>query len=193
MKNLFTKCLPVEGKIQVGDKAIRPDGRIISVDSLEMGSGENYFPREMLAWEGDENLRFWTKLSELKKVKFFLCSRDIQVGDITWDGFEVASLPNEEGCYRLVPHNGVIGMSGHWEKNPIKKIGEVSPDATWITEGMEFEEDDVKEWWWNYYFNKWASPYSAGDQYTNYGDLERAGNARRYIRFRCPSSPKHFH
>jgi hypothetical protein len=66
------------------------------------------------------------------RVKLFLCSRDIQVGD------EVKILNESwEGIYKA-------GMDTEYM---FKVIGEVSPEAVWVKEGMEFEEDAVQQWW----------------------------------------------
>lgn len=66
-----------------------------------------------------------------KEVQLFLCSRDIQEGD----------------NYQWQDGDGNIG---HGIKITIvspdayKVIGPISPEATWVKEGDEFEEDRIK-------------------------------------------------
>ena len=71
MKKYFTKYLPVEGEIQQDNFFLTPDGRISQCkDVLES------LPQTIVNYNGES----W-KEDELKRVKLFLCSRDIQVGD----------------------------------------------------------------------------------------------------------------
>lgn len=67
-----------------------------------------------------------------RRVKLFLCSRDIQVGD------KVKSPVYEEDL--VAKSHELLNGAYH---NCFKVIGEISLDAVWVTEGMEFEEDDV--------------------------------------------------
>jgi hypothetical protein len=79
--------------------------------------------------------------------KLILCSRNIQVGDDFQDEngnkFVCTSID------KVYPHKSIYS-EGKWEKDwhdktkCFKVIGEISPDATWVTEGMEFEEAEVK-------------------------------------------------
>lgn len=71
-------------------------------------------------------------------AKQFLCSRDIQVGDeaygITADGtYKKHNLLTEQDAVKLAKTEG-----------DFKTIGEVSPAAIWVKEGMEFEDDAIK-------------------------------------------------
>jgi len=96
--------------------------------------------------------------------KLFLCSRDIQVGDKDvyaepdavegWRKglrFEVTKLEDLEG-YRnatikylanpIMPES--VGNEREWPADNLwKVIGEISPEATWIKEGDEFDEKDL--------------------------------------------------
>jgi hypothetical protein len=94
--------------------------------------------------------------------KLFLCSRDIQVGDefiipedcvVDWDlrvnnkGICTSiSMGNKMFHYKAPCSLGGIVHSGvHADSKPYKVIGEISPDATWVKEGDEFEEHEIKQ------------------------------------------------
>ena len=78
---------------------------------------------------------------DVKKVKLFLCSRDIAVGDTvvwlhkyTWSMFQEFPVTTQEGVDIMKKdHAGKWGV----------KIGEISPEATWVKEDMEFNEEDI--------------------------------------------------
>jgi hypothetical protein len=55
-----------------------------------------------------------------------LCSRDIQVGDKYIDGVD-----------EVIHNQGVLSPYDY------KIIGEISPNATWVTDGMEFTSDEL--------------------------------------------------
>ncbi len=137
MGKYFTKLLPGNGEIKKRTGSTVIDGEVGKC-LRENDNGFDYY----------------------EEVKLFLCSRDIQVGDIvklkTFDGYVDFPVENE-GAKQATIHNGSV-----------KVIGEVSPDATWVKEGMEFEEENVM-------------PFIMGDNYY------------MGVYFRCPSSPKHFH
>lgn len=66
--------------------------------------------------------------------KPYLCSKDIQVGDLVF-------VPNEEEAGNVTDDTDLT----YWkEKNSYKVIGEISPEATWVKEGDEFDEEDFK-------------------------------------------------
>ena len=81
---------------------------------------------------------------DYQKVKLFLCSRDIQVGDRFRFQGTVANLSQE---YLAISNDEEsddykinIGVTGRYD---FKVIGEISPDAKWVKEGMEFNEEEV--------------------------------------------------
>lgn len=68
-----------------------------------------------------------------QEVKLFLCSKDIQIGDLVF-------VPDQEEAGNIVDNEDLV----YWkQKNSYKMIGEVSSEAFWITEGMEFEKSEV--------------------------------------------------
>ena len=106
MKKYFTKYLPVEGKI-LGCKRSECAGMCSAKEPLKSNC-DNSGPH-----------------------KLFLCSLEIQVGDL------IGSSKN--GLFTATEH--------HVEKHKgayFKIIGEVSPAAVWVTEGMEFDEEQVR-------------------------------------------------
>jgi hypothetical protein len=120
MKKYFAKYLPVEGEPKEGDMVIYK----------EVGWTENYEEALKAAVYGDPIPI---------KVKLFLCSRDIQVGD------EV-HIPYPSGEVRIKPTEASIIAIGNVaaKNNGYKVVGEISPEATWVKEGDEFNEEEVK-------------------------------------------------
>lgn len=107
----FAKYLPVEGEIKEGDMAITIRGEIFQATK------ENNDPIY-----GD------------KRIKLFLCSRAIYVGDmITLDGVEF--IHYDEGEVDSIWYEHI--------KKGFKVIGEISKDAAWVKEGDEFNEDEL--------------------------------------------------
>jgi hypothetical protein len=118
MKQYFTKYLPVEGELKKGKYFKDTTGTIRIADETD----------EMM-----EN--FLTKRLPPQQVyKLFLCSRDIQVGD------EMTRLDGSKFKADKAPDG-----SAHWNGHAYKVIGEISPEATWVKEGREFDEDEVEK------------------------------------------------
>lgn len=110
----FTKYLPVEGEIKKGDK-------------FKCAKGEN---DRILVNEGIVPIK---DTIHYQKVKLFLCSRDIQVGDEFFDN------KGNKYVYQTEDFE-----ESYFESDlAYKVIGEVSPDATWVKEGMEFNDDQI--------------------------------------------------
>jgi hypothetical protein len=132
MKKYFTKYLPVEGEIKEGDYIQVPHalGAVGKVIKIKQGKEESIYHY------GERNFCI---ASHCHRVKLFLCSRDIQVGDDVWDsgnGYYKA----DQMLVDLLTGPAVAAL----KEVPVKVIGEISPHATWVTEGMEFDEDEVK-------------------------------------------------
>lgn len=164
----FAKCLPIEGEIKEGDHILI--NNIIGI----VGSAVEFF-------EG------------CKKVKLFLCSRDIQVGDeikamwyfndgslsyqwgiVTGDGAdnELVPLPNYWNVKiptktekRIFKKGDLFGKStGEMidvfmvkelpKEYSFKVLGEISPEATWVKEGDEFEDFQLRKVFENNIFDK---------------------------------------
>lgn len=128
-KQYFTKHLPVEGEIKEGDKFTY---------SIRFGN-INKFP------DGITNAHLHQEDGN-KAVKLFLCSRDIAEGDKIY-------LPklNEYHIFKYERPSRIVceSLNGMYPKefekqDYFKVIGEISPEATWVKDGDEFDEGDIK-------------------------------------------------
>ena len=89
----------------------------------------------------------WIKKGYFKS-KFYLCSRDIQVGEEFL----------QKGIFAIHPTARFVAteVTEEWIKDDENKkyapatvykiIGEISPDVTWVKEGDEFDEDQILKW-----------------------------------------------
>lgn len=115
MKPYFAKYLPVEGEIKEGSIILLDNGTPVIV--------------------GPAGIDLFTGHSI---VKLFLCSRDIQVGD---------KIKDENDLTVEYELNNISYLNLYKEKElnyHFKVIGEISPDATWVKEGDEFQKDEIK-------------------------------------------------
>ncbi len=125
MKTYFAKYLPVEGEIKEGDLYI------------------SHFHKQPAVMD---KINIWS--FPLQKVKLFLCSRDIQVGDkvITPYPTNSENIINENNLQyfkelTIIPLNKVSN-EGVW-LGAYKVVGEISPETlSYVKEGQEFDEDD---------------------------------------------------
>jgi hypothetical protein len=121
MKAYFAEWLPVEGEIKRGDRYFDKSGVLQHLsDKVQLSLLPNINKSGKLA-------------------KLFLCSRDIQVGD------KCFCLSVEEGNVRN-PNMWIdpwrIRGKGDNCTTCIKVIGEISPEAKWVKEGDEFNENE---------------------------------------------------
>jgi len=128
MSKYFAKYLSVEEEIKEGD-ALLHDGTILfTIEEL---------PKSFvnLANERDD-----------KKVKLFLCSRDIQVGDTfnSANGTDfICEAIGEEKVYSVGGLHSSVETVGHDRFYAYKVIGEISPNAIWVKEGDELTEEQL--------------------------------------------------
>lgn len=136
MSNLFIKFLPVEGGIKEGEKVLY-NGKLLTT---------HYYDSHFTKWEFIEEAipPVIYDNSLLKKVLPHLCSRDIQVGDKFFEEGD----PTERTADTWEVAKSASTSSGFF-----KVLGLISPDAVWVTSGMEVKEKDVEEWWWSYRYN----------------------------------------
>ena len=133
-KQYFAKYLPAEGEIEPGDFYLFY-GKITQCNVSILKELEELYGRPM---------------TEYQKVKLFLCSRGIKVGD------EVAHI--ETNTKFKVIHIDIVsqlisppivtkylvgGNFAYKQDECVKPIGEISSAAIWVKEGMEFDEDDI--------------------------------------------------
>jgi hypothetical protein len=111
-KPYFVKGLEIEGELIEGGLAVN---KIPGADhSFIIESNRNY-------------------PSTVRPAKLFLCSRDIQVGDKWYkNGVEQQDTFIEEDAFPMGDYASSL--------NSYKVIGEISPEATWVKEGDEFDE-----------------------------------------------------
>lgn len=149
----FTKYLPVPGEIKEGDTFVcaTPHGDKYTASSIKNG------------YVYTSPLSFRFRVRDCIVLKQFLCSKDIQIGDKLKECLE-------DNVERTVDHFETVLPMGIYVftdsefvhiAQAFKVIGEVSPAAIWVKEGMEFEEDDIEQgggWilYWNKHLTYWS-------------------------------------
>lgn len=128
----FAKYLPVEGE---------PQGCDCMICDAEM-------PLE-------QNCR------RIRRMKLFLCSRDIQVGE----EFKFKNFPEKltrvtanEDIRFWIAANVSTGKRLFIIEQCYKIIGPISPEAAWVKEGDEFEEGQI-EAGWTTSINNYTEPF----------------------------------
>ena len=132
MKKYSAQYVPVPGEIKYGDKYINKVFKL--TDYYKDGKGKYETCGDYLVETRKPHqtgTRTFSGRDEYKsKVQLFLCSRDIQVGDKVLD---------EDYCEWIVVESDLKNL------NPLTKvIGQISPQATWVKAGDEFDEDEVR-------------------------------------------------
>lgn len=138
-KPYFAKYLPTE---EAKEKDIKHGDRVYSPDKLygqsvgEKGGIITFDSRIIYDLSYTDGIPKWYRIG------LFLCSRDIKVGDkVTWFPFDPEYGP------RVISNQQDIELVLNSEKemttHGYKVIGLISPEATWVTEGMEFDVDDL--------------------------------------------------
>lgn len=155
MKKYFVEWLPTIDTIKVGDRVIHPsynDGNPIKVTTDTEA--------DVLS-DGGQN------------TKLFLCSKDINVGDkviepCTYDGTmrEYTVVKTPEKFRRDVPAgiNPEVNSGNPISLNQFtfKLIGQISPNATWVKAGDEFEKSEVQ-----YNIRKELNNFESGMDWTH--------------------------
>lgn len=126
-------------------------------------------------------------------IKLFLCSRDVKVGDTC---FYVDVMGQEKECtFKEIAlfegdtewwfDFGTKDMSSYhpgYDKNrkpPYKVIGEISPQASWVTEGMEFDLNQLA-----FYLSSVHTEQSYNIDLE--GFLKSTFKGKKYIKIKCP-------
>jgi response regulator RpfG family c-di-GMP phosphodiesterase len=125
MSNYFAKYLPVEGEIKKGDHFLYD-----KVVYLATNDGSDNVTVESEEWYHNRR--------QSKKVKLFLCSKDIQIGDITTRFPDILKTP--DGNITITEEN----FNDLKYCALFKVIGEISPDAIWVKEGDNFVEEQIE-------------------------------------------------
>lgn len=158
MKTYFCKYLPVKEKIKNGDKVQYKTGEI--VDYVVPLNTDN-----------------------LTKVKLFLCSRDIQVGDRYFKNGSDEKLVSYLTYWEQDGVKQDILSHELWYMGTYKVLGEISLEATWVKEGDEFERNDFQMRWTN----------SKGENSLTKKDVDTEENDPKLVAYiKCPTC-KTFH
>lgn len=146
-KPYFTKWIPIEGRIKKGMK-------YILTKSLGLGA----YKKGYVGTAAIDFTEEAQKSQGAKILKFFLCSRDIKVGDKGIWGYDDDEKiwfehPKQTFCTSTFEGkvslncNNSISRALEPGTEVIKVVGEVSQDAlNYVKKGMEFREDEVEEW-----------------------------------------------
>lgn len=126
MKKYYTKYLPVDGEIKIGEICLVTD---------DDGSTAFLPFKQVYVDEGG---------ILPKKVELFLCSRDIQIGDhamelLTTGEYDTFQIDTENDIY-----DDMIA-----DKRQFKVIGKVSKEALWAKDGDEFDDNEINLQWYD--------------------------------------------
>lgn len=157
-KSYFTKYLPVKGEIKEGSWYIDPNGKAKQALNLHEKIPDWVKKRVKGINSKDDILNKSCKLAKL-----FLCSKDVKIGDrvyanngAAYKNYEleefilISKAENDEWIGTYVYPDDEIQIKGKeklgWSSiyNPFKILGEISSESKWVTEGMEFDESEVK-------------------------------------------------
>lgn len=153
MMKYFTKYLPVEGEIKENDTFIITNPRIQDHPSglirtcYHIIKDQGCWSEKNQNWTSEKcdflyidplESEFWgfVERHHAKKAKLFLCTKNVNIDDNTIDG-----IIKKEKLNDFIFENGKCLQKSLC----YKVIGEISPNAVWVTEGIEFDEDEVKE------------------------------------------------
>src|ERR1044072_816929 len=120
MKKYFAKYLPVEGEPKKGDWV----------------NSNGYINGEFKTIQLDRDL-YPEEIGKFKKVKLFLCSRDVQVGVKAYNIKNVEFGEREVTTFQNSQDKSTVGWSnvGVDINELFKPIGQVSSGAKWVKDG----------------------------------------------------------
>lgn len=138
MSKYFTKYLPVDGDIKVGDKIRSESSSKHAVTVTTIDEDGDYVTDELDFHEYMDRSYFVVRKNKAVKIdnKLFLCSKNIQVGDNAFYniGYKTEPKSIEDECDLDFIHRS----------DGYKVIGEISPDAlSYVKEGQEYDESEV--------------------------------------------------
>lgn len=168
-KTFFTKYLAVEGEIKEGDKVKYSKGKLgfpndiytvldnekEKMSAKGIGGFGIYYCKKTYKREDGKTVEEGAYLKigynidpkDIQKVKLFLCSTDIQVGDKAQRYFK-DKLCNPTEVLDI--QEDKVKMDGGsftsiWDAKDLffKVIGEISPEAKWVEEGDVFDENEL--------------------------------------------------
>jgi len=127
----FAKYLPVEGEIKEGDWIT--DGKFNTGKCLQRDSEF----LECSCFYGMTDVVNW------RKVKLFLCSKDIQIGDKAIYNNKEVVINGYDERFLIWEFEGMPAPVNYNKELLLKVIGEISPNAIWVKEGDKFEHSDL--------------------------------------------------
>lgn len=167
----IVKLLPVEGEIfpYEPNKMIFYNGQARRMKNDGVLIKPNY--------HGCKTRFEYYKYVNAKPAKFFLCSREVSMEDMVYTTDEF--WPNS----KLIKADD---LDLNALAKAYKVIGEISPEAVWVKEGMEFEDDEVSLRFVDIETGKSEREYKAGLKYLS----KDKWKAIAFIK--CPTC-KYFH
>jgi hypothetical protein len=171
MKRFFSKLMPVEGKIQEGDHAMKEDGTLVYVNKAA-------------AKHLTDN---W------KRIGMVICDREISVGervhynsrnnDFLFSGI----LAKIEEHFVYFEEDRMVGYPVDYDsfhmcylkETAFKVIGQVSDESKWVKEWFEFDENDLN--WMVYHNDEDTFFYPISNKEKNTNDW------RTTIAIKCPN------
>jgi len=161
MKLYFASYLGVSGEINEGDLFLR-DNKPSIHQFLGIKSGNLGKYKIIQGYTGEEGKEYEGHIVNhinCPKVKLYVCSRDIKTGDIVRFRLAAKAVEKELKCvddFMDVNIHGdnmktVVLEDGDFKvyttpdttNQCYKIIGTVSPNATWVIHGMEFDKEDL--------------------------------------------------
>jgi hypothetical protein len=128
-KPYFAKFIPIDGQVKEGDMY-----QLLSVGLRGMEGYPKWGNPKKFVGDNHDKLSRLTPPGHIRKVKLFLCSRDIQVGDNVKE-----RLTTGEWMDWHVYNENDLDYD-----NQIKILGEISPNATWVGEDRMFTAEEVR-------------------------------------------------
>jgi hypothetical protein len=159
-KIFFAKYLPVAGEVQEGDKYL--ETLVFSINEVLTHSGMVYYGDEL---NGTYKIPLIQSVEGgispkdfIIKVKLFLCTRDIKVGDqVYWEYpkgisptcLTVAAIPETTEGLSYLDENYLLTYPSEivtCNRNIFKPIGEFIPSrSSHIKEGDEFDMEEARK------------------------------------------------
>lgn len=151
MKTFFVKYLPVQDEVIIDN--LEKNQLLVGFHHRDKYDERFYFSRKAseASVYSDRGFEFTPK----QILKLFLCSKDLNIGDEFYNnlGVKTDHLFDQED------------IEGHF-----KVIGEISPDAIWLKEGDELNEDDWTIFWT--YFDEEGGLYECNPKILSYEEKE---------------------
>jgi hypothetical protein len=149
-KLYFAKWLPIEGEIKGGDYLLYNKKTIWQAESGIIAKGAPDDKEDGIRVAGTNNYLF---AKAAQKVKLFLCSRDIQIGD------KLTGWSNKTH-YTAIKEDIELFKKSGVDSQIFKVVGEISPDAlSYVKEGDEFDKEQLRLRFTNMHYELLSGSY----------------------------------